>query len=167
MGKIGVPDSILVKPGCLTVDEYEIVKQHPNTAMDILGHVGFLADELPLILFHHERHDGKGYPSGIKAGEIPVGARVIAVADAIDVMFSTRSYKKPYDFKRVRAELRFGIGKQFDPQVVATALEWLEQTPIEHFTGSPKSETSARPAGVVDTLWKLRGSAGSGLPVWQ
>ncbi len=133
VGKIGVPDAILIKPGRLNKVEYDIVKRHPSTGADILGHVSSLGTELPMILHHHERFDGGGYPAGLGEKEIPLGARIIAVADAIDVMFSKRSYKKPYCMETVRTELIACSGKQFDPELVAVALDWLTETPEEYF----------------------------------
>jgi HD-GYP domain-containing protein (c-di-GMP phosphodiesterase class II) len=125
VGKIGIPDSILTKPGRLTADEFEIIKQHPRIAMDILGHVSFLEAELPMILHHHERYDGTGYPDGLAGEHIPLGARIIAVADAVEVMLARRSYKNPYDAAHVRDELRAQAGRQFDPTIAAAAIEWM------------------------------------------
>ncbi len=127
VGKIGIPDSILTKPGRLTAEEFEIIKQHPQIAMDILGHVSFLEAELPMILHHHERYDGTGYPKGLAGEDIPLGARVIAVADAVEVMFARRSYKDPYEVGRVRAELRQQSGRQFDPTIAAATIEWMDE----------------------------------------
>ncbi len=125
VGKIGIPDSILAKPGRLTEEEFEIIKQHPQIAMDILGHVSFLEAELPMILHHHERYDGTGYPARLAGTDIPLGARVIAVADAVEVMLARRSYKNPYDVAHVRTELRNQAGKQFDPTIAAATIEWM------------------------------------------
>jgi len=127
VGKIGVPDSILTKPDRLTEEEFAIIKRHPETALTILGHMSFLDEERSLILYHHERFDGRGYPHGLAAGHIPLGARIVAVADATDTMLSARSYKAPYPIERVSAELRQGSGTQFDPDVVAAALTWLHE----------------------------------------
>lgn len=132
VGKIGVPDAILTKAGPLTTDEFEIVKRHPDTALDILGHVSFLMDERPMILHHHERYDGRGYPGGLAGDAIPIGARILAVADALEAMFSPRSYKPAYGVDRVRAELTAGAGSQFDPAVTEVALERLDETPRSH-----------------------------------
>ncbi len=129
VGKIGVPDAILTKPGPLTDDEFEIVKRHPETALEILGHVSFLSEERPLILHHHERFDGRGYPAGLAGDRIPIGARILAVADALDTMFAPRTYKEPYDISRVRRELSAGGGRQFDPAVAEATLHWLAETP--------------------------------------
>ena len=129
VGKIGVPDALLTKPGPLTDDEYAVVKRHPETALAILGHISFLASERPLILHHHERFDGDGYPDGLAGEQIPLGARVLAVADAIDAMFSPRSYKPAFDRQQVRSELMACAGKQFDPNVTEVALDWLDSNP--------------------------------------
>ncbi len=127
VGKIGVPDAILTKPGPLTDEEFTTIKRHPQIAVEILGHLTFLAAELPLILHHHERYDGRGYPAGLKGEQIPLGARILAVADALDTMFSPRTYKPAYSIDRVRAELIDGAGRQFDPAIIAITLPWLEE----------------------------------------
>jgi putative nucleotidyltransferase with HDIG domain len=129
VGKIGVPDAILTKPGPLTPEEFEVIRRHPETGLEILGHVSFLSDERPLILHHHERYDGFGYPAGLAGDEIPIGARILAVADALEAMFSARSYKEAYDLKRVRAEVAAGAGRQFDPGVAQVALRWMDESP--------------------------------------
>jgi len=126
VGKIGVPDAILCKPGPLTAQEYEIVKRHPITAIEILGHVSSLKAEMPLILHHHERYDGKGYPQGLSRGNIPFGARLIAITDAVDAMLSRRSYKQPYTVSHVIEELRKATGRQFDPLMTDKTIQWLE-----------------------------------------
>ncbi len=131
VGKLGVPDAILQKPGPLTDEEFEAVKRHPRIGNEILGHISHLSDELPLILQHHERYDGTGYPKGLKTDDIFFGARILAVADALDAMLSRRSYKEPYTVQRAVDELRAGAGRQFDPLVVSTAVDWLEHTPAD------------------------------------
>lgn len=129
VGKIGVPDAILTKPGPLTPEEYETIKRHPITALEILSHISFLSDERPIILYHHERYDGTGYPTGLAGKQIPLGARILSVADALDTMFSPRSYKEAYDVDHVRNELENESGKQFDPQVVDVTLNLLDELP--------------------------------------
>jgi HD-GYP domain-containing protein (c-di-GMP phosphodiesterase class II) len=126
VGKIGVPDAILQKPGPLTDEEYDAVKQHPQTALQILGQASFLSSELPLILHHHERYDGGGYPAGLAGDEIPFGARILAVADSLDAMFSRRSYKAGLTVDRVRRELDRCAGTQWDPAVVEAAAGFLD-----------------------------------------
>ncbi len=129
IGKIGVPDAILTKEGALSTEEFSLIQRHPETALDILGHVSFLADERPLILHHHEHYDGSGYPAGLCGDQIPIGARVLTVADTLDAMFSPRSYKRAYSLERVRAELHACAGSHFDPNVAKVALEWLDEGP--------------------------------------
>jgi putative nucleotidyltransferase with HDIG domain len=129
IGKIGVPDSILTKPDRLSDEEFDIVKKHPETALEILRHVSFLTDVKPMILHHHERFDGSGYPAGLKGDQIPVGARVLCVADALDTMLSPRSYKKSYTLEKIRTELMTNSGTQFDPVVAQVAIKWLDETP--------------------------------------
>ena len=129
VGKLGIPDAILQKPGPLTDEEFECIRRHPRIGTDILSHVSHLSDELPLILQHHERYDGTGYPAGLKEDEIFFGARVLAVADALDAMLSRRSYKEPYPIDRAIHELRTGANHQFDPVVASTAVDWLEHSP--------------------------------------
>lgn len=122
IGKIGIPDAVLTKPGPLTAEERRIVQRHPRAALEIIGGVGFLRAERPLILHHHERYDGTGYPARLAGEHIPLGARILAIADALDTMLSPRSYKPAYDRARVREEIQRGAGGQFDPQVVRAAL---------------------------------------------
>jgi diguanylate cyclase (GGDEF)-like protein len=129
MGKIGVPDAILTKPGRLTPEEFDVVKRHPQTALEILGHVSFLNDERPLILHHHEHYDGQGYPAGLCGDRIPIGARILAVADALEAMSSPRSYKAAFGLDQVRRELTAGAGHQFDPAVAQETLNWLDEVP--------------------------------------
>lgn len=127
VGKIGVPDAILTKPGRLTEEEFSVVRRHPEIALDIVGHLSFLEEELTYILHHHERYDGGGYPSGLAGERIPLGARIIAVADSLDTMLSPRTYKPAYTADHVRAELIAESGRQFDPVVVGVALAWLDE----------------------------------------
>jgi diguanylate cyclase (GGDEF)-like protein/putative nucleotidyltransferase with HDIG domain len=129
IGKIGIPDRILTKSGKLTDDEFRLVRRHPVVAAEILQHATFLKTEVPMILHHHERWDGKGYPAGLFGEEIPLGARVLHVADSIEAMLSQRSYKGSYDRDHVIAELAANSGSQFDPRVVHAAIEWLSGNP--------------------------------------
>jgi len=162
IGKIGVPDAILTKPGPLTGAEFEVVKRHPRTAFEILEHVSFLADERPMILHHHERYDGAGYPCALAGTEIPVGARVLAVADALDTMLSPRSYKPAFDVEHVRAEIAAGAGRQFDPHAAAVTLRWLEEAPDRFRREAASPPRSATPPdGQSDhTPASLRSTAG-------
>lgn len=129
IGKIGIPDSILVKPTRLTSEEYDLIRRHPVMGVQILEHIRFLRTELPLILHHHEQWDGRGYPAGLVGEAIPLGARILHIADAIDAMLSERSYKPGYSLDRVIGELRRGADRQFDPQLIEAVLEWLALHP--------------------------------------
>ena len=105
IGKIGVPDNVLLKEGKLTDEEFSVMKQHPVIGERMLTSVEFLSDLLPAIRNHHERHDGKGYPDGLAGEEIPFFARCIAVADAYDAMTTDRPYRKALTSQEAKAEL--------------------------------------------------------------
>jgi diguanylate cyclase (GGDEF)-like protein/PAS domain S-box-containing protein/putative nucleotidyltransferase with HDIG domain len=126
VGKIAVNQDILVKKEPLTRDEFELLKKHPVIGVNILKDIRFLEKEIPIILHHHERWDGKGYPHGLKGREIPLGARIIAVADAFDAMTSGRGYKDKVSRSNVLAELKRGSGTQFAPEVIDVFVAVLE-----------------------------------------
>lgn len=131
VGKIGVPDHILRKPGPLTPEEWVEMRKHPEIGYRMLKDIPFLRSALPVVLYHHERYDGTGYPCGLKGEEIPLAARIFAVADALDAMTSDRPYRKARSFAEARVEIRRMSGSQFDPQVVRAFLsipdeEWQE-----------------------------------------
>lgn len=115
IGKIGVPDRILLKPGRLTEEEYAEIKKHPETGEKILSGISRMQDILPVVRGHHERYDGGGYPDGLSGGEIPSGARIIAVADAFDAIVSNRQYRPGKTCGQALEILREEQGKQFDP----------------------------------------------------
>ncbi len=125
IGKLAIPTEILRKPGPLSDREWNIVRQHPELGSRILERVSVLQDAAPLVQHHHERYDGTGYPSRLSRHEIPLGARIISVADAFDAMTSDRPYRRAMSFAEAISELRAGAGKQFDPQVVRSFLEIL------------------------------------------
>jgi len=119
IGKVGIPDSILKKPGKLTADECEVIKKHPEIGIKILRNLPFLGAVIDLIAQHHERFDGHGYPRGIGGKEIQIGARILCVADAYDAMRSSRSYRvEPFTKDEAAEEIRINSGSQFDPAVV-------------------------------------------------
>ncbi|MCL2816974.1 MAG: DUF3369 domain-containing protein [Clostridiales bacterium] len=126
IGKIGIPDNILRKPGRLDQQEFEEIKQHPLKGMNILSSVSMFKDIVPLIKHHHERVDGRGYPDGLRGDEIPLLAKIIAVADAFDAMTSDRTYRPRLSLSQSIDQLKAGSGVQFDPGVVKTLLELLE-----------------------------------------
>jgi HD-GYP domain-containing protein (c-di-GMP phosphodiesterase class II) len=122
IGKLGVPDSILLKPGPLTGTEFEAIKKHPIIGANIVGHLGLLTAEQKIILHHHERWDGKGYPNGLKGEDIPFLSRILSVADVYDAMASDRAYRKKLDDEVVFDTIKEGAGSQFDAEVVEAFL---------------------------------------------
>lgn len=119
IGKIGIPDSVLLKPGKLTNAEYRIIMEHPEKSEEICFPIQSFQRLLPIIRGHHERFDGKGYPDGLKGTEIPIEARIIAVADTFDALTSNRAYRKALDISDVLEILEDGAGKQWDKDVIA------------------------------------------------
>lgn len=126
IGKIGIKGAILNKPGSLSEAEYEEIKTHPQKGVDIIRPVRFLAPVIPLILYHQERWDGKGYPEGLAGDKIPIGSRIISVLDARDAMTSDRPYRKALSREEAIRELKRCSGTQFDPKVVEVFLEIIE-----------------------------------------
>ena len=118
VGKIGINDSVLRKPGKLTDIEYEHIKLHPEIGYRILHDLKQLGEVLPVVRHHHEAWDGRGYPFGLSGEEIPQMARIVAVADAFDAMSSDRPYRKGMDDDRLDEILREGAGKQWDANVI-------------------------------------------------
>lgn len=118
IGKIGIPDQILLKPGRLTRAEFEIMKSHPVRSSRILEKISSLRNLIPGIKYHHERFDGLGYPEGLRGQDIPLYARIILIADTYDAMTSTRPYRLALDKEVAFAELRNCSGTQFDPTLV-------------------------------------------------
>ncbi len=122
IGKIGISDNILLKPGKFTPQEFEIIKTHPLKAVNILGSIRPLKDLIPIIAHHHEHYDGSGYNSHLKGEQIPIGARILAVVDAYDAMTYNRVYKKAISKQKALLELKQMAGTQFDPKVIKTFL---------------------------------------------
>jgi putative nucleotidyltransferase with HDIG domain len=122
VGKIGVPDSILLKPDKLTQDEWAIMQKHPRIGYEILQEIMFLSSAAEIVLTHQERWDGKGYPNGLAGNDIPLGARIFAVVDTMDAMTSDRPYRKALSFRAAEDEIRSCSGTQFDPMIVEAFL---------------------------------------------
>jgi putative nucleotidyltransferase with HDIG domain len=117
VGKIGIPDSILLKPGRLTPDEMRIMEKHVVLGQEIVRDSGWLARAIPVIRHHHERFDGTGYPDGLSGEHIPLGARVFAVGDVFDALTSERPYKRALSFEETLKTMRDGRGRHFDPLI--------------------------------------------------
>ena len=118
VGKISIPDAVLNKPSRLTDDEYELMKSHAQRGAEVLGNIEIEKGLAEGAGAHHERYDGKGYPKGLKGEEIPEVARIIAVADTFDAMYSTRPYRKKMELSTVVEEIKKGSGTQFSPDGV-------------------------------------------------
>jgi len=120
IGKMGVPDDILLKPGPLTDEEWLVMKKHPDFAYEMLAPIHYLKEALDIPYCHHEKWDGTGYPRGLKGEQIPLAARIFAVVDVWDALISDRPYRKAWSEEKAREHIRAGAGSHFDPQVVKT-----------------------------------------------
>lgn len=125
IGKIGTYDYLLDKPGKLTDEEFEIIKKHPAQGEKILGGIKQLKDIIPIIKYHHERMDGRGYPDGLKGDDIPLSARILHVADTFDAIMADRPYRQSPGIEYAIAELKKWSGSQFDKEVVEAFLKAL------------------------------------------
>src|SRR5438874_5441849 len=155
IGKLAVPEHILSKPGPLTPEEFQKIRAHPKVGADIVSSVPFPYPVAPLILSHHERWDGKGYPAGLKGEDIPLGARILSVVDYFDALMAERPYHKAMSFDAAIGLLRQEMGRALDPQVVetfiamcATLAEEAEasQEPSRQLTRVPMHAPTAAPA---------------------
>jgi putative nucleotidyltransferase with HDIG domain len=122
IGKIGIPDSILLKPANLSPEERAIMECHARIGYELVARIAFLAGAAEIVLTHQERYDGTGYPQGLVGEEIPLGSRIFAVADTLDAMTSDRPYRRALPFSQAREEMERESGRQFDPQVVRAFL---------------------------------------------
>ena len=126
VGKIGVPDEVINKPGRLTDEEFACIKKHPSIGGKILSNIKEMPELAAGAKWHHERYDGRGYPEGLSGEDIPEEARIIAVADAYDAMTSNRSYRGALPQETVRGEIEKGKGSQFDPQFADIMLKMID-----------------------------------------
>lgn len=122
IGKLAIPDGILLKPGALTDNERQVMQHHVLIGYDLVKRIPFLADAAEIILGHHERCDGSGYPRGLRGEQISIGAKIFAVADSFDAMTSDRPYRSAMPFSAARAEIELHAGTLYDPQVVRAFL---------------------------------------------
>jgi HD-GYP domain-containing protein (c-di-GMP phosphodiesterase class II) len=131
IGKIGIKDVILTKEGRLTDEEINELHRHPEYGANIMERVEILKEIAPLTLYHHERYDGSGYPLGLKGEQIPLGARILAVADTYDAMIADRPYRKAFPFEYVKHEMKKAAGTQLDPEIVKVFFEILKREGID------------------------------------
>jgi putative nucleotidyltransferase with HDIG domain len=140
VGKIGVSDTILLKPGKLTDDEWTLMRKHPEIGYNMLHQVNFLRGAADIILAHHERWDGKGYPRGLEHEEVPLGARIFMVCDTFDSITSDRPYRKAMTALEAMNEILRHSGSQFDPRVVEAFLDiyerWVAEREELHAAGT-------------------------------
>lgn len=125
IGKLALPDSILLKEGRLTEAEWECVKKHPQYAREMLAEIPFLQSSLDIPYYHHEKWDGSGYPEGLSGEDIPLSARIFAVVDVWDALLSDRPYRPAWTEEKARAYLQEQSGKQFDPKIVAAFFDMI------------------------------------------
>ena len=126
IGKMGVPDAILLKPGPLTDEEWVIMRKHPTFAYEMLSPIAYLQLALDIPYSHHEKWDGTGYPRGLKGEQIPLAARIFAIVDVWDALRSDRPYRPAWTADQARENIVAGIGKHFDPEVVRAFLKMID-----------------------------------------
>lgn len=131
IGKVGVSDAILGKPGKLTDDEFAVIKQHPVIGAKILMQSNYTQEMVNVVMHHHERYDGRGYPEGLSGEDIPLGARIIAIADSIDAMTSRRCYRDALSLEFCREEIEKNLGKMYDPAIGKMVLEMWDEVADE------------------------------------
>ena len=131
IGKIGISDTILLKPSPLTADEWEIMHLHPDIGARIIEDIPFLQETLPILRYHHERWDGSGYPVGLRGKDIPLQARIFAVADAFDALISDRPYRKRISITEALAYIKEQAGVLFDPEIVSAFERMWEKNKLE------------------------------------
>ena len=123
IGKMGIPDSVLLKPGTLNEREWEIMRRHPEYAHQLISSIAYLRPAVDIPYCHHEKWDGSGYPRGLHEDEIPLAARIFAIADVWDALTSDRPYRKAWTREQAHKYIREQAGKHFDPKVVEQFLE--------------------------------------------
>jgi ribonuclease P protein subunit RPR2 len=143
IGKVGIPESILCKNGPLSASEWDVMRAHPTIGAQIVAPIRFLGDASLVIRHHHERFDGTGYPEGLAGEEIPLAARIFAIADSFDAMTSDRPYRGAFALERALGEITAGAGTQFDPDVVKVFIDLIEEEPSPLW-GSGREPVAAR-----------------------
>ncbi len=156
VGKIAVPDSILRKPGALTDDEWQTMRRHAAAGYEILLKIDFLKTAGQIVLSHHERYDGGGYPRGLAGEEIPLGARIFTIADAFDAMTSNRAYRSAMPAEQALAEVLRNSGTQFDPTAVRAFLSVYQQRFVGTVHHGHHASANAAPGGHAELSESLK-----------
>ena len=143
IGKLAIPDSILLKPGSLTEEEWELMRTHSTEGARMVESVGFVEGAVPAIRHHHERFDGTGYPDGLAGEDIPLAARIVHLADALDSMLSNRVYRPGRPAREVLAEVRAATGTQFCPRCVEALVRVVARGDLEDAGISPRALVAA------------------------
>lgn len=151
IGKIGVPDDILLKPGKLTDREWKLMRKHTEFGYDLLKKIDFLEESSKIVHTHHEHYDGGGYPRGIKGDEIPVGARIFSVVDALDAMTSRRVYSEALSFEEAVRRIKEASGSQFDPKVIDVFLK----IPLAEWEGIRKKVDTTGSVYLKNLMYEL------------
>lgn len=151
IGKIGVPDNILLKPDKLTDEEWELMRKHAQFGYDLLKKIDFLEESAKIVHTHHERYDGQGYPTGLSGDEIPLGSRVFSVVDALDAMTSRRTYRKALPFEDAVQIIAEASGSQFDPAVVGVFVK----IPVEEWKNIKKQVTGSGSEYLKQLMFEL------------
>lgn len=152
IGKIGIKEEVLNKPGRLTPEEYDHIKEHPIISSQIINHIPMLEEAGVIIRHHHERYDGNGYPDGIKGEVIPLGSRILAVADTFDAMTSNRTYRNATPVETAKGELLRNAGTQFDPQIVNAFVELLDSNELPSIASMLSNPFSENDPEIVDSI---------------
>ena len=151
IGKIGVPDHILLKPDMLTDEEWGLMKQHAQHGYELLNKIEFLEESSLIVYTHHERYDGEGYPRGLAGDDIPLGARIFSVVDALDAMTSKRVYKEAMPFEEAIDRIKKASGTQFDPMIV----EAFVNIPVEEWKNIRKMVASTGSQHLKGLMFEL------------
>ncbi len=139
-GKIKLPSRLLKKQSPLTDDEFKLITKHPRKGVELIKNLEILKPVIPIILHHHERWDGEGYPSRLKKEKIPLGSRILAILDTFDAMHFGRPYKKRHTLEQIKEEFKKQKGRQFDPKIVDIFLKILKRKGLQKYLKFPKPE---------------------------
>jgi len=166
VGKIAISDRILLKPGKLTDEEWEVMKTHVRHGVDIVGHYGWLKDAAEVVRYHHEKFDGSGYEAGLKGHDIPINARIFSVADVFDALTSRRPYKEPFALEEVMRILTEGRGNHFDPALV-DSFAGIAGSLYEEISGADDKLLEDKLDGLIDRYFSTGFQQSARLNCWE